>query len=1071
MVNEKPKRRFRRRKIAKIILSILAGLLVLLVLTIVVLRLLYPPERIKAMVVEYVRNEFHRELSIDYVSINPFRGFILHDLEISPIDVPKDSTDFFPIQYARISHAELRYSLRNIFDKQLLVDKFVIDTLDVSLAIFTDQPDTIKAFSETKEDSAVTQLPLRFDIQSVAIHRARLHVKAVSDSLEQHIELTNLSLSLNDWTIPKGEPEPSGQLTLELQEGSFRYHTIPETVRLETLLDISIASVIHSMDNIELDFELQCPRLTFTSPEYRYDLPLPVKITSRAGLANRFMSVGIPMLSLSVGDQEWMNFDIKMEHLNDVNVRITQSQIPLQQLIALATPVIPDSLLNLVYISDNDAGLSFQGTTLRARLPMDTSRMEIDFDAKIRLDPMTIEYLANDSRVQQVAMEFQSRGQIVDSSLSSLNIYSKISLDSAFVGLSDTTEITAGALYLEANSDLDSLFLPTSLSVKGEWQNIMGALLTCQMDFQGHRAENLTGQGLVRLENLEPHRLSPDLPETNLNMTVNLATNTLEDIQSGWTVSMDTIRLNTFPPQSFAPLKFQGELQGRLNPASRHAHIESVQMQVNDIFSAHLNGHYSPQRTVLNINKILLNHKEAFNYLPAAILEKYYDLRVSGQTTLEGRVTLDEGGLADADAHLYTSKTNLEYPSMGIFAYGIGLNVRSELNPQLAIHSLASLAIDSVITDQVKGLKLQDNLITLELSAPDFDSVIVDSLVARIPSLGLNARANSAIDSLSGNPKIFTVFQVTQDSQGDTLFLLPDVGYTGALYLNGKLNSDTLLATADLDLKANNVSFVLPQQTVIRNISGSIHGEQSFDLQRLILIQRQEPFLSTPSEGTVDYEVYGPYYDRMYPEINELNIASIQAAGYRVENIGIKSLIKNGRIEIPSVTAQMYDGDLVGRLSLDMAQGELENARYHISAHFSNINSELLWAEQERTSKKSILNGNVELDGKGIDPRSDMQLGGHFNITEIGSKVMLDLLRAADPEGKDSGVNITQRLVNWGFKPQLVNYNIRHGYFQTTVYLDPPWYFPIRLGGGKIEFTRKPLDFFLDQFQQTFTNQ
>jgi hypothetical protein len=100
-----------------------------------------------------------------------------------------------------------------------------------------------------------------------------------------------------------------------------------------------------------------------------------------------------------------------------------------------------------------------------------------------------------------------------------------------------------------------------------------------------------------------------------------------------------------------------------------------------------------------------------------------------------------------------------------------------------------------------------------------------------------------------------------------------------------------------------------------------------------------------------------------------------------------------------------------------------------------------------------------------------MQLGGLFNITEIGSKVMLNLLRAADPEGKDSGVNITQRLVNWGFKPQLVNYNIRHGYFQTTVYLDPPWYFPVRLGGGKIEFTRKPLAFFLNQFRQTFTNQ
>lgn len=1071
MVNGTPKRRFRRRKIAKIFLSILAGLLFLLVLTIVALRLLYPPERIKAMVVEYVRDEFHRELSIDYVSINPFRGFILNDLEISPIDATRDSTDVFPIQYARISHAELRYSLRNIFDKQLLVDKFVIDTLDISLSILTDSPDSMASFNETRADTAVTQLPLRFDIHSIAVHRAHLHVKTISDSLEQHIEVTNLSLSLNDWTIPKGEPEPRGQLTLELHEGNFRYHTIPETVKLEALLDISIASVIHSMDNIELDFEFQCPQLTLTAPEFHYDLPLPIEITSRAELANRFMSVGLPSLSLNVDDQEWLNFDIRLKDLTDINVRITQSQIPLQQLIALTTPVIPDSLLNLVYISSANAALSLQGSTLQASLPMDTARMKIDFDAKMLLDPTSIEYLANDSRVQQVALEVQTSGQMVDSTLKSLNIYSKVSLDSAFVVLNDTTEISAGALHLEAKSNLDSSLLPSSLSIKGEWQNIMGALLTCQMDFHGHQAEKLTGQGFLRFENFGLHQLSADLPETNLNMSIDLATNTLENIRSDWIVSMDTIRLNTFPPQSFAPLKFQGDLQGRIDPTSRYLHIDSVYMQINDIVSANLSGYYGPQRSVLNMNKISLNHKEAFNYVPASILEMYYDLQVSGQTTLEGRVTLDENGFADADAHLYTSKTNLQYPSMGIFAYGIGLEVKTDIDSLLALHSLASLAIDSVITDQVKGLKLYDNFITLKLNAPDFEKVIVDSLLAEIPSLGLSARASSTIDSLSGNPEISTVFQVTQDSQGDTLFLLPDFGYSGALYLNGKLHSDTLVATADLDLRANNVSFILPEQTVIRNISGSIRGEQSLDLQKMILIQHQQPFLYTPSEGTVDYQVYGPYYDRLYPELNELNISSIQAAGYRINNIGIKSLIKNGRIEIPSVTAQMYDGNLFGRLSLDMAQGELEKARYHISAHFSNINSELLWAEQERESKTSNLNGNIELDGQGIDPRSDMQLGGHFNITEIGSKVMLNLLRAADPEGKDSGVNITQRLVNWGFKPQLVNYNIRHGYFQTTVYLDPPWYFPVRLGGGKIEFTRKPLAFFLNQFRQTFTNQ
>ena len=96
---------------------------------------------------------------------------------------------------------------------------------------------------------------------------------------------------------------------------------------------------------------------------------------------------------------------------------------------------------------------------------------------------------------------------------------------------------------------------------------------------------------------------------------------------------------------------------------------------------------------------------------------------------------------------------------------------------------------------------------------------------------------------------------------------------------------------------------------------------------------------------------------------------------------------------------------------------------------------------------------NLELAGIGIDPASQLDIEGNFYVTQIGPQFTDNVLRSLDPTGTDKSIQDTRKLLNWGYKPKLLSFEIKHGYLYPTIHLVKGKFLtkliPLKLSGGQ----------------------
>jgi len=133
------------------------------------------------------------------------------------------------------------------------------------------------------------------------------------------------------------------------------------------------------------------------------------------------------------------------------------------------------------------------------------------------------------------------------------------------------------------------------------------------------------------------------------------------------------------------------------------------------------------------------------------------------------------------------------------------------------------------------------------------------------------------------------------------------------------------------------------------------------------------------------------------------------------------------------------------------------------------MNSAKLLPTRSRKSKNSDLNMNLELSGKGVDPAGELEVGGYLYVTKIGPQFTDNVLRSLDPKRTDKSIQDTRKLLNWGYKPKLISFEIKHDNLYPSIHLVKGNFFtkliPLNLSGGKIELARMPVKFFLSNFE------
>jgi len=140
-----PRRRSWPRRLLRFFLFSLLALLILLLSAAIALRLLYPPERLKAMINEAAIEKLDRRLSLGKVWFHPLRGLILEDVALSPYPDSTSGYDLFVLRQFHARRITLSYSLKDLLDKKLHLREieivapemeFFVDMLDTTLIDF-----------------------------------------------------------------------------------------------------------------------------------------------------------------------------------------------------------------------------------------------------------------------------------------------------------------------------------------------------------------------------------------------------------------------------------------------------------------------------------------------------------------------------------------------------------------------------------------------------------------------------------------------------------------------------------------------------------------------------------------------------------------------------------------------------------------------------------------------------------------------------------------------------------------------------------------------------------------------
>jgi hypothetical protein len=458
--------------------------------------------------------------------------------------------------------------------------------------------------------------------------------------------------------------------------------------------------------------------------------------------------------------------------------------------------------------------------------------------------------------------------------------------------------------------------------------------------------------------------------------------------------------------------------------------------------------------------------------VPSQLLVDLETLKVFGYSNLTANLSViipeTEEIIIQTDGNIKVH-AGVDYPEVYFKLDRIEGDIEFDSDGESANVKLRAL-LDSLTIEDVQDIPLRNMPLTAFGHLPDFETFILDSAFMQIPELMTRANVTATIDSLSGNFIANGKGRLIMDTENRSISLMNDmIWLNGKMILDADMNfvGDIVAASGKLAIDYLKVDYEDLAQ--VDSIQGVLHFAQKFDIktEKIIESQISESFIA--QAGSNYYDLLRPYYMNESKKFSHVRIGKIKAMDYFATDINIDMSIQNERIEIPQFSLKAYDGNLSGLIYANLHEGLLDQIEWRIKANLTRLNSAKLLPSQRLRAKGSELNMNLELSGQGVDPTSEFEVGGYLYVTKIGPQFTDNVLRSLDPKGTDKSIQDTRRLLNWGYKPRLISFEIKHDNLYPKIYLTKAnlltKLIPLNLAGGKIELARIPLKIFLSNFE------
>jgi hypothetical protein len=1075
------------KKFLQYIFYLFLSIITLLILALFIVRFFLPTERLKKVAINTVERTFSRRLSIGDIYLNVFKGFEFNDIQLDPIS---DSIDAFPLKSARIKKIVLKYNLAKILKRQFIIQEILVSSPQFELAFATTRPvvsDSIKKIPPIPVDSLFQQIiPVSIHLKRLSFENVEIQFLLTNAPQTQKLFMEDIDFTIDNLQIPKGvisdqDSLISGAIHLGCKDSRFSFaQTTNATKDLDfsSKIDINVDLKAGRLDNMGLAANIKLDEIvlkTASVAPLHIDFPIFLSLDSRVDLESQH--VAIKPVEIKVDDIEWFNIHANVDSFlthPHVEFGIDKGELPIQQLYKLAQQIMPDSLMPKFRFTNENSRLCFLNTKIWGVIPDSVAHGEMNFTSDIRLEDFGASLNSGLMGFEKLNLFANIRGQAGYNNIQNLKINTTVSYDTLYYKVSDTLNVNTGKGNFSNELVLNEKFLPTRMSTSLSIENILGSKLVGNFSLAGSKSlHDLRGLASLSLTEIDFNRIMPSPISTTASLDIKAKINSLDSISISGRLATDLLTLTQIDeePEVLPSLELLMNAECRTDTLFQDIVINPITGHLNEILdidaSAQLKGG-GKESFEVTISRLQINHKPIFAWIPERILEQIEGLQIDGYTMMKAKLA---GKLTtsilkyQASADITTENLNIFYPALPLSVKGIDLSIHGETISDQMTSLDFSLQIDSTQTDNLKELIFLNNKLNFLMTSKDFQTLHIRNGRIQMPTLYTFGDFQADIDSLSFNQKINATFHLNQAIK-DSLKIFPELTLSGMTEVTVDFQMDTNLVNLAAFLKTTNFNINMPNQLKVQNIDTDVKFHQRVNLHNLTFLGRETNPIQTPSGSSIDYLLYRSAYHSSLPDLSHLQIDKIQVANYVIDKLNVEMFLGEGLIDIPSFICQMYGGNLGGSLWLNMAGGDISQAQYQIWSHFSGINSALLIQGATGEERKGIINGNLNFQGKGLDPDKKIDLEGFFNITEIEPKVADNLLRSLDPQGLDPGIKSTRTLINHGFKPKLMSFRLQHGYFYPSIPLSQPWYFPLRISGGNIELNRLPMEFFLERAKQ-----
>ena len=1073
-------------RILRWVLFIFLTLVLLICLVFAGMLIYFTPQRIENLAENLVQDNLHRPFQFEAAHISLLDGFVFKDIALPPSPDSLAQNNEIPLYSFYANEISLRYSLRQLLHRKFIITSALIDSPRIALRVLpvqTDSTTTPRIKSQAGDSLAAAASPIALQLRTFRLRNAQITVDIPDSNSNQHLFLSDLSCTLRDIETPNGDlmlqqDKVRGRFNLRCDNSDFAFaqQSPVQSMNAKGKLDADMDLIVKSLQYITLQGVVSLNDIVLNMPDLvQIDtgkLRLPIRGEMNGVLDAVNGQVDLPHVALFVDDVSWADLQVGVKNALTqpiIDVQVQRSRIPAAQLIRMAAAVAPDSLMPDIYLHDADAFLSLAGTEISGPLP-DTLGNQLTCAAKLHLRNFGLTLNQGEYLLQNLNFTSSATFKLGLAAVHDTKFSAAVDIDSLAASLPDSMKAFAGRTRLTLTGTLNDDLLPASLKGTIEVADLLGANLTSDFSFGTQkRLDALRGAAHLKLSRLDPSVLAPSPIRTTISAQTDLELHGLRDIRVRLAVDTDSLLFQQDATKmAFAPIAFTGDIFAGTDTLFQDIRISKIKADINDFVSldadasAHLGEKVS---AILHVTNATLRHRQLLAYLPEEIQTAITGLNITGTTslTLDGRA-----GVSATDTTFHVNSTiqthdlNVDYLRQFVTLNGVNVTVGAELDADKSGRLSFDVLIDSTKTSNMPQSVFYNNHFLLAASVADFSSLNVDSGLIDLPDLKTHGSISAKAEIIGATPIVTANVRLHQAAD-DTIFITRDILYSGRNDLDISVHSDTAQARLSANIRTTDLTVSLPNDIRIDRINSDISVAQAVDIVNGALVADGGGLLKTPSGSLLDYSLYRDYYSSLKTRKSIIRIRKITAAGYVIENAHVEAFLGNGRVDVPYMTIDLYGGNIGGAFSLAANVDDLMDSPYKLSAHFSGINSALLLPTQQEANVGGRITAHAELQGRGFDIEKGIELDGYFHITKIESRVADNLLRSLDPEGKDSGIRSTRLLINRGFKPRLLTFDIRHGYSYPAIYFDQPWYFPVRLSGGGIELGRIPIAFFLQQ--------